>query len=149
MITLEEAKNLSHGMWLIDTTDNKRWKVYGEPKTWVKSPNKVQVPLKHGLYTHGYLTEDNLQYFRFESEYDRKRIQKAIRHGASKLKKGIRVVYIKPKSEFAFGAIHKGDKGTIVAKWHAGEVVVRWDKLKDKAGGTFVVPIDEIKIIGR
>ena len=150
MVTLEEAKNLSHGIVLLDTTDNnRRWRVYGEPKTWVKTPSKVQVPLKHGLYNHGYLTESNIQDFKFESEFDRKRIHEAIKHGASKLKKGVRVIYIKPKSKFAFGAVHKGDKGTITAKWHAGEVVVAWDKLKDKAGGTFVVPITEIKIIGK
>ena len=149
MLSLEQAKILGHGDWLIHIPTGKRWKVNGEPKIWEKEPKRVRVPIKHGLYAYDYLTEADLQDFKFESAYAEQRIKKAIKHGASKFKKGLRVIYIKPKSSFAFGEIHKGDKGTIVAKWHAGEVVVQWDKLKDKAGGTFIVPINEIRIIGK
>ena len=65
-ITLEEAKNLCVGQ-IIYHRHNKnadgtpqRWKVNGQVKTWKRSLNKVKVPLKHGLYTYGYLTEDVL-----------------------------------------------------------------------------------------
>jgi len=40
-----------------------RWRVNGKVKTWKTKPWKIQVPLKHGLYDHGYLTEDNLDNF--------------------------------------------------------------------------------------
>jgi hypothetical protein len=58
-ITLQEAKALKVGQ-ILHTQDGRRWKVNGKVKTWVKSPNRVSVPIKHGLYAHDYITEDNL-----------------------------------------------------------------------------------------
>lgn len=43
-------------------------RVSGEPKTWKRSPEKVQVPVKHGLYEHGYITESNLEYFHLATD---------------------------------------------------------------------------------
>lgn len=65
-ITLEEAKNLKPGEILIDQY-NKRWKVNGRVKTWVRSPERVRVPLKHGLYAYDYLTEIDLAHVRKEN----------------------------------------------------------------------------------
>ena len=65
-ITLEQAKNLQIGNILLDKRDrNKkgdpaRWRVNGKVKIWKRSPGRVRVPLKHGLYSYRYLTERNL-----------------------------------------------------------------------------------------
>jgi hypothetical protein len=69
MLTLEEAKSLRAGqiVFLVghfnaDGT-SARWKVNGKVKIWKRDAFRVQVPLKHGLYNHGYITEDNLELF--------------------------------------------------------------------------------------
>jgi hypothetical protein len=63
-ITLEEAKQLTHGTVLVCIQNkSQKWRVTGKPKTWKRSPERVQVPLKHGLYHYGYLTEKNLDLF--------------------------------------------------------------------------------------
>jgi len=66
MITIEQAKNLKHGD-IVYHVNNKnadgtpqRWKVSGQVKTWKRSPNRVKVPVKFGLYRYDYLTEDDL-----------------------------------------------------------------------------------------
>lgn len=63
MISLDEAKSLRHGVILYhviyrnaDGTPQ-RWRVNGAPKTWKRSPDRVRVPLKHGLYSYDYLDE--------------------------------------------------------------------------------------------
>jgi hypothetical protein len=58
MITLEQAKNLKHGDILL--CNGARWKVNGKVKTWIRSPERVKVPLKYGLRTCTYLTENTL-----------------------------------------------------------------------------------------
>ena len=66
MITLEQAKSLHHGQVLYhDKNRNadhtaERWRVNGAVKVWKRSPQRVKVPLKHGLRYYGYLTEHNL-----------------------------------------------------------------------------------------
>ncbi len=40
-----------------------RLKVNGQPKTWVRSPDRVKVPIKYGLYEHDYITEKNCAFF--------------------------------------------------------------------------------------
>ena len=37
-------------------------KVNGKPQTWKRSPSKVKVPYKYGLYEYGYLTEADKVY---------------------------------------------------------------------------------------
>ena len=66
-LTLEEAKNLEIGQVLYHTTHRNadgtplRYRTTGKPKTWKSMPERVQVPLKHGLYGKGdYLTERSL-----------------------------------------------------------------------------------------
>jgi len=56
MITLEQAKNLQYGDYVIDRR-GKKYKVNGKVKTWKRNPNRVRVPLKYGLYTYDYLDE--------------------------------------------------------------------------------------------
>ncbi len=66
MITLDQAKNLKHGDILYHVENKNsdksphRWKVNGMVKRWKRSPDRIQIPLKHGLYSYGYLTEDDL-----------------------------------------------------------------------------------------
>lgn len=65
-MTLEEAKQLQIGE-IVHHTINKnadgtpeRWKVNGQVKTWKRDPSRVKVPVKHGLYSYGYITENCL-----------------------------------------------------------------------------------------
>jgi len=66
MITLEQAKALTWRDTLYHVTNRnsdgspQRWRVNGKVKTWKRSPERVQIPVKHGLYSYGYVTEDDL-----------------------------------------------------------------------------------------
>jgi len=55
-LTLEEAKQLKPGD-ILHNASGQRWKVNGQVKRWVKSPDRIRVPLKHGLYAYDYITE--------------------------------------------------------------------------------------------
>lgn len=65
-LTIEQAKALRPGNVLYHLTERnydntpQRWRVTGQPKVWKTNPNRVRVPVKHGLYDFGYITEDNL-----------------------------------------------------------------------------------------
>lgn len=65
-ITLEQAKALRPGMVLHHATKRnadgtpQRWMVNGQPKVWARTPTRVYVPLKHGLYTYDCLTENTI-----------------------------------------------------------------------------------------
>jgi hypothetical protein len=56
MITLAEAKLLKPGEILLDS-NGKRWKVNGKVQTWKRNPLRIRIPLKHGLYSYGAITE--------------------------------------------------------------------------------------------
>lgn len=66
-ITLQDAKDLRPGQLLYQIgkfgSDGRpiRWMVNGKPKTWKTMPEKVRVPLKHGLYTYTDLTHEDLE----------------------------------------------------------------------------------------
>jgi hypothetical protein len=45
-----------------------RYKINGRAKLWKTKPWKIRVPLKHGLYWYGYLTEGNLNCFSLTEE---------------------------------------------------------------------------------
>ena len=68
MITLDQAKQLKHRDILYHVTnrnaDNtpQRWKVNGKVKTWKRDINRIEIPLKHGLYSYDYLTQDDLNF---------------------------------------------------------------------------------------
>ena len=66
MITLQQAKELRPGQVLVDQRDKKRWKVTGRVKTWKREPEKVKIPVKHGLYVYGYVTENDLNIITIE-----------------------------------------------------------------------------------
>lgn len=51
MLTLAIAKKLVSGDILVDKNGH-RWKVNGSVKLWKTDPNRIRVPLKHGLYTY-------------------------------------------------------------------------------------------------
>lgn len=66
MLTLEQAKNLEHGTVLYHIGNRnadgslQKWRVNGKVRTWKTMPEKVEVPLKHGMYAYDYLTEHTL-----------------------------------------------------------------------------------------
>jgi len=73
-LTLEQAKELKRGTILFHLVDknsdgsSKRWKVNGMPKVWKRDSTRVQVPVKHGLYAHDYITESELNLVSLEGE---------------------------------------------------------------------------------
>lgn len=58
MITLAQAKELKPGIVMVDSR-GKRWKVNGQVKRWKNSPDRIYVPLKHGLYAYDKITESD------------------------------------------------------------------------------------------
>ena len=56
MITLKQARHLKRGDILVDTR-GKRWKVNGQVQLWKTMPDRIRVPLKHGLYAYDAITE--------------------------------------------------------------------------------------------
>lgn len=72
MITIDQAKALRVGDILYHVTyinhdkTPQRWRVSGKVKTWKRDVGRVQVPIKHGLYTCDYLTENNLHLMRLQ-----------------------------------------------------------------------------------
>lgn len=73
-ITLTQAKALRVGDILhhrhARNADNTpvRWKVNGLVKTWKTMPEKVRIPVKHGLYSYGSIQEYDLADFSLETE---------------------------------------------------------------------------------
>jgi hypothetical protein len=76
-LTLERAKVLKHGEFIFIARKTKvenlppileRWKVTGKVKLWKRSPDRVQVPIKHGMYSYGYLTEKSMDFFEIEKK---------------------------------------------------------------------------------
>ncbi len=61
-ITLEQAKSLEYGDMLhLDNYNNAdgtpaRLRVNGKVKTWKRDANRIKVPVKHGLYNYGEVT---------------------------------------------------------------------------------------------
>ncbi len=78
MITKEQALALKPGtvIYLTSffTTGSKivnldkvtKWRINGQAKVWKTKPDQFQIPLKHGLYDFGYLTESNAALFSLE-----------------------------------------------------------------------------------
>jgi len=65
-ITLEQAKALRHGDILYHATNRnsngtpQRWRVNGQPQVWKRTPSRVRVPLKYGLYSYDAIDETTL-----------------------------------------------------------------------------------------
>ena len=58
-MNIEEAKKLQYRDVVIDDR-GKRWYVTGKVQLWKRDPKRVRIPIKHGLYVYGALTENNL-----------------------------------------------------------------------------------------
>ena len=65
-MTKNDAVNSCHGQTLYHKTVRgsdkapARCRVNGKCKTWKTRPEMFQLPVKHGLYTCFYITEDNM-----------------------------------------------------------------------------------------
>lgn len=60
ILTLEELKQLGYRKEVYITAQCGcflRVKINGQPKLWKRSPGRVQIPYKYGLYEYGYITE--------------------------------------------------------------------------------------------
>lgn len=44
------------------------WKANGKLKTWKRSPERFRLPIKHGLYSYGYIDDENIQLFFLEED---------------------------------------------------------------------------------
>jgi len=68
-MTIEEAKRLRYGQTVYEAGEYnadgtaRRWRVSGQVQTWKRDPNRVRVPLKHGLYVHGAIEAWSARYF--------------------------------------------------------------------------------------
>ena len=61
-ITLEQAKQLTYGNYIYSNQFiykerplPKMWRINGQVKLWKRDPNRIQIPVKYGLYNHAYL----------------------------------------------------------------------------------------------
>jgi hypothetical protein len=69
MLTKEQAINLPLRTILhyhrpkINTDICHRWRINGKSKTWKTRPEEFKIPIKFGLYEHGYLTHENAANF--------------------------------------------------------------------------------------
>lgn len=72
-LTLAQVKALKHGTIVYDKNFNnadgtpKRWRVNGKVRTWKRSPDRVEVPIKCGLYQFHYITEHNYTQYSLSS----------------------------------------------------------------------------------
>jgi len=60
---IETAKALKFGDVVVAKNKKgkiERWRVNGTIKLWKRSPAKIRIPIKHGLYIYGYLDENNI-----------------------------------------------------------------------------------------
>lgn len=73
-ITLDQAKNLKYRTELHHVTLRNadksplRVRVNGKVQTWIRKPERVKIPVKHGLRNYGYITEYDLDYFCLTAE---------------------------------------------------------------------------------
>jgi len=80
-ITIGQAGNLKYGELVRqiraisqDTgeihvlTPVSQWRVNGKIKLWKRDPERFQLPIRHGLYNYGYLTNDNCHLFTLDNK---------------------------------------------------------------------------------
>jgi hypothetical protein len=67
-ITLEQAKNLTHGKILHTNEGCKRWRVNGKVKRWKRDPDRFSVPIKHGVWSYDYLENNGLEMVHLEKD---------------------------------------------------------------------------------
>jgi len=75
MVTKAELEEMHGNGYLLHSTKTGatgkplRIRLNGKLKTWVKSPDDFQQPVKYGLYDYFYITPENADSWRVESEY--------------------------------------------------------------------------------
>jgi len=68
-LTIEKARTLTYRNVLAMNDEKNsdgtcvRWRVNGAVKTWKTRPNEFRIPVKHGMYDFGYITEKNYHLF--------------------------------------------------------------------------------------
>jgi len=74
-MTLAEAKGLAYGQIVYHKFNKnadgtpQRWKVNGQVKTWKRDESRVQVPVKHGLYTFDHIEEGMLSFLSLTEKF--------------------------------------------------------------------------------
>ena len=75
MITKEQAMNADNFIQIkaviysgaiLTRPEPRNWRRNGKTKTWKTRPNEFKIPVKHGLYSYGYITQDNAHLFEVE-----------------------------------------------------------------------------------
>jgi hypothetical protein len=81
-LSLKQAKKLRPGQTIYHLSNRnadgtaQRWRVNGKVKTWKRSPERVQVPVKHGMYSYDYITENSLHVVSLtEPKYKKKKVK--------------------------------------------------------------------------
>jgi len=62
-MTTDEVRNLSYGrhVWVLTRQgDARRVKINGAARTWKHDPNRLEVPVKYGLYEYATFTESDV-----------------------------------------------------------------------------------------
>lgn len=73
-MTLQQAQNLIIGQTLYHVTNRnadgtpQRWRVTGRVKEWKRSPGKISIPIRYGLYSNDHLTENSLGFLVLSEE---------------------------------------------------------------------------------
>ena len=68
MINKNQVQNNRYFLQTHDINGNKlakpnKWRANGQCKTWKHDVNRFQLPIKHGLYNYGYITNENAHLF--------------------------------------------------------------------------------------
>lgn len=68
MITLKDLQTIGRDDVIVipeptprDPNRTMRWRVNGQVKLWKRSPERVRVPVKYGLYSYDAITEDSIE----------------------------------------------------------------------------------------
>ena len=68
-LTLARSKKLNYGDIIYQKDGynadgtRRKWRVSGKVKLWKRNKNRVKIPIKHGLFSNDYITEDNINLF--------------------------------------------------------------------------------------
>jgi hypothetical protein len=75
MISLQQAKNLKQGEILYHVKNKnadgtpQRWKLTSNPKTWKRTPGKIRIKVKFGLYHYDTITENDLHLVSMKEDF--------------------------------------------------------------------------------
>jgi hypothetical protein len=61
--SVERGKQFHEANYFHCVLDGKSWRRNGKTKTWKRNATKFQIPVKHGLYDYGYITDENFNLF--------------------------------------------------------------------------------------